>query len=129
MRGATECGVGFVCFFDTIRAELRETIYIFALGNHSGEVSSGYNTCKYLLKSWVQFVRQLTRARSVSQISVNLKLPQYSNPGSLSICLCLLTESACMRSVQVGHLFVHTGQWASSIPTLVLYHLVCFHGL
>jgi len=47
-----------------------------------------YNMCKYLLKTWMQLVSQLTRVRPVSQISVNLKLPQCSNPGSSSVYLC-----------------------------------------
>lgn len=41
-----------------------------------------YNTCKYLLKSWVV----------CKPIGVNLKLPQYSSPGSLSIYLCAISR-------------------------------------
>lgn len=89
-----------------------------------------YNTGKYLLKSWVQFVNELARARSVSQISMNLKLPQYSNPGLLSVCLCALNSvSFYEKHAGVRYLFVHAGQWESSIPTPVLYFLVRFHGL
>lgn len=86
-----------------------------------------YPTCKYLLKSWVQFVSQLTRANSV-----NLKLPQFSNPGS-SVYLCPFNSvksviQSCRRSVQVGNLFVHSAQSDSPPPTLVLHHLVCFQS-
>lgn len=127
------CLVYFV-FLNIIRAELRENIYtyIFALENHGGKAHLGLvclcTMWTYLLKSWVMFVSQLTQARSVNRIRVNLKLPQYSHPGSLSICV-LFTESPCTRSRQVGCVFGLTHQWDFSIPTLVFYDLVCFHGL
>lgn len=88
-----------------------------------------HNAHKYLLNSGVQFVSQLPRAGSVCQISVNLKLPQHSNPGLLCIYF-FAPHRVCLFEKCAGEVPAHhTGPWGSSIPSLVLYHLVCLHGV
>lgn len=88
-----------------------------------------HNTHKYLLNSGVQFVTQLPWAGSISQISLSLKLPQHSNPGLLFIYFCAPNRVYLFEKC-AGEVPAHpAGQWGSSIPSPLLHHLVCFHGL
>lgn len=73
--------------------------------------------CKHLLKSWVQFVSQLTQAKAVT----SLVSTSYRSDPSTQIqigCLCIL-NIVFLYKKHAGGVAV-CSQWG---------HLLCFHGL